>query len=272
MKPKTRFENFLAKIANDEDAKEMMPRTRVEHYLNEIAMNGGNSGENGNILVVHGTLGEEKEYNGQTYYEVTLDKTIEEISASDYSILSLPEVAGAVPGNDEFASRYLQELIRGKIDDNGVPAFVLVWGVASLNEEYFCEYQASGDAYECVYYIITESKNDSTVVADITLSSDEVPGPGAHTTAPLNKDFNTLSNAPFSLIRLTEQDSDGQILRITYNTICGHDLPSEYNNNIESLVYLSPDGVYRIFVDRPNGSEATTAEIINLNEDTVPMH
>lgn len=40
MKPKTRFENFLAKIAGDKEAKDIAPRTRVEHYLNEIAENG----------------------------------------------------------------------------------------------------------------------------------------------------------------------------------------------------------------------------------------
>ena len=44
MKPKTRLENFLAKIAGNKDAKELKPKTRLEHFLNDIADNGGCSG------------------------------------------------------------------------------------------------------------------------------------------------------------------------------------------------------------------------------------
>lgn len=41
MKPKTRLENFLARIARDPDATEMDPKTRKEHYLNKIAEGNG---------------------------------------------------------------------------------------------------------------------------------------------------------------------------------------------------------------------------------------
>ena len=37
MKPKTRLENFLAKIAGSADAKELKPKTRIENFLNDIA-------------------------------------------------------------------------------------------------------------------------------------------------------------------------------------------------------------------------------------------
>ena len=50
MKPKTRLENFLAKIAGSSDAKEMEPKTRVEHFLNDIAQSGGG------VFVVHYVL------------------------------------------------------------------------------------------------------------------------------------------------------------------------------------------------------------------------
>lgn len=39
MKPKTRLENFLAKIAKDPDATVMDPKTRKEQYLDQIAQN-----------------------------------------------------------------------------------------------------------------------------------------------------------------------------------------------------------------------------------------
>ena len=42
MKPKTRLDNFLAKIAKDPEADTSMePKSREEHYLNKIAENGG---------------------------------------------------------------------------------------------------------------------------------------------------------------------------------------------------------------------------------------
>lgn len=45
MKPLTRLENFLAKIAGDPDAKmDMKPKTRKEMYLDAIARGGGSSG------------------------------------------------------------------------------------------------------------------------------------------------------------------------------------------------------------------------------------
>jgi hypothetical protein len=45
MRPKTRLENFLAKIAGSPDAKELEPETRIEYFLNDIAENGGGSGD-----------------------------------------------------------------------------------------------------------------------------------------------------------------------------------------------------------------------------------
>lgn len=45
MKPITRLENFLAKIAKDPDAKDLTPKTRKEYYLNEIAAGGGGGGD-----------------------------------------------------------------------------------------------------------------------------------------------------------------------------------------------------------------------------------
>ena len=45
MKPKTRLDNFLAKIAKDPEADSSMePKSREEHYLNKIAENGGSGG------------------------------------------------------------------------------------------------------------------------------------------------------------------------------------------------------------------------------------
>lgn len=45
MKPLTRLENFLAKIAGDPDAKmDMKPKTRKEMYLDAIASGGGSGG------------------------------------------------------------------------------------------------------------------------------------------------------------------------------------------------------------------------------------
>ena len=51
MKPKTRLENFLAKIAGSSEAKEMEPKTSVEHFLNDIAENGGSGGGDAKIAV-----------------------------------------------------------------------------------------------------------------------------------------------------------------------------------------------------------------------------
>ena len=41
MKPRTRLDHFLAKIAGDKSAKNLTPRSSKEYYLNEIAENGG---------------------------------------------------------------------------------------------------------------------------------------------------------------------------------------------------------------------------------------
>jgi len=37
MKPLTRIEQFLAKIAGNKDAKDIAPKTRLEHFLDDIA-------------------------------------------------------------------------------------------------------------------------------------------------------------------------------------------------------------------------------------------
>lgn len=53
MKPNTRIDNFLAKIAGDPDANTAMkPRSPEEYYLNQIAENGGGGG-GGDVVVVH---------------------------------------------------------------------------------------------------------------------------------------------------------------------------------------------------------------------------
>lgn len=41
MKPITRLEHFLAKLARDKDAEPITPNTRMERYLNKIAENMG---------------------------------------------------------------------------------------------------------------------------------------------------------------------------------------------------------------------------------------
>lgn len=55
VKPKTRLENLLAKIAGNKDAKEIKSKTKSEALLNEIADNqgeGGGSGGSGGALIV----------------------------------------------------------------------------------------------------------------------------------------------------------------------------------------------------------------------------
>lgn len=69
MKPRTRKENYLAKIAKDPDAVEMTPKTRTEHYLNEIAENGGEP-----FIVLLTPTG--VDLSG------TMDKTVAEIDAA----------------------------------------------------------------------------------------------------------------------------------------------------------------------------------------------
>ena len=50
MKPNTRIDNFLAKIAGDPDANEaMIPRSPEEYYLDQIAQNGGGGGGGGGL-------------------------------------------------------------------------------------------------------------------------------------------------------------------------------------------------------------------------------
>lgn len=57
--PRTRLENFLAKIADNPDAKEIEPRTRTERLLNEIAArldaleNGGGGSVPGGQMIVN---------------------------------------------------------------------------------------------------------------------------------------------------------------------------------------------------------------------------
>lgn len=47
VKPKSRLENLLAKIAGRDDAKEIKTKTKGEELLNEIAENGGSGGGGG---------------------------------------------------------------------------------------------------------------------------------------------------------------------------------------------------------------------------------
>lgn len=74
MKPITRLENFLARIAKDPDARDITPKTRKEYYLNEIAAGGG-----GGSFVIHATLGE-GEQEGE--YTITADKTPAEAASA----------------------------------------------------------------------------------------------------------------------------------------------------------------------------------------------
>ena len=75
MKPKTRIENFLAKIAGSSEAKEMEPKTRVEYFLNDIAQSGGGSGGGGGVFVVKLVSDNDGGY--------TADKTLDEIYAAE---------------------------------------------------------------------------------------------------------------------------------------------------------------------------------------------
>ena len=74
MKPLTRLENFLAKIAGDPDAKmDMKPKTRKEMYLDAIT-SGGGSGGGGSVepLIVNVIPGEGKDPDilSATYKEI----------------------------------------------------------------------------------------------------------------------------------------------------------------------------------------------------------
>ena len=67
MKPKTRLDNFLAKIAKDPDADSSMePKSREEHYLNKIAENGG-SGSGYTITEERTIIVPEQTAETQTY-------------------------------------------------------------------------------------------------------------------------------------------------------------------------------------------------------------
>ena len=82
MKPKTRLENFLAKIAGNNDAKDLKPKTRIEHFLNDIAekIKGGGSGESGNqTFVVHATYDLN---NGRAVLDKTASEIIEAVEAN----------------------------------------------------------------------------------------------------------------------------------------------------------------------------------------------
>lgn len=99
MKPKTRLEWFLAKIAGDADATgTVTPKTRKEYYLKEIADNGGGGGsslpavtasDNGSVLaVVDGAWDKATPSNALLVHAsdadflatTTLDKTFAEIA------------------------------------------------------------------------------------------------------------------------------------------------------------------------------------------------
>lgn len=80
MKPNTRIDNFLAKIAGDPDANTAMkPRSPEEYYLNQIAENGGGGGggsTGGGVLVV-----------GLDPQTGALDKTWQEINDAPLAIV-----------------------------------------------------------------------------------------------------------------------------------------------------------------------------------------
>lgn len=74
MKPNSRIDNFLAKIAGDPDANEAMePRSPEEYYLDQIAKNGGSGG---GVLVV-----------GVDMQTFTLDKTWQEIYDANLAVM-----------------------------------------------------------------------------------------------------------------------------------------------------------------------------------------
>lgn len=76
MKPKTRLDNFLAKIAGDPEADTSMePKSREEHYLNKIAENSG-SGSGGASNAFTMTL---TPVNSDSMSAFTVDKTYAEI-------------------------------------------------------------------------------------------------------------------------------------------------------------------------------------------------
>lgn len=76
MLPLTRKENWLAKIAGDPQADEnMIPRTREEYFLNEIAENGGGGGGGANVVRV--TFTYDSDNDG-----VLADKTPAEVVAA----------------------------------------------------------------------------------------------------------------------------------------------------------------------------------------------
>lgn len=90
MKPLTRIENFLAKIAGNPAANaEMQPRTRKEYFLNEIAENGGGgggSGSSGTMVVQFDSDNDRFEATWQEVHDAMTDgKTVKFVYAeSDY--------------------------------------------------------------------------------------------------------------------------------------------------------------------------------------------
>ena len=93
MKPKTRIENFLAKIAGNPDAKEMEPETRMEYFLNDIVIpSGGGDTETASVFYVTFTSSTSPSA-GQVW---RADKTFAEVEAAYNK--NMPVVAKMMSG------------------------------------------------------------------------------------------------------------------------------------------------------------------------------
>lgn len=77
MEPKTRREHFLAKVAGNPYDSTILPKTREEFFLNDIAESGGGGSGGGGTFVIG--VSEETSDNKTI---LTFDKTAQEISTA----------------------------------------------------------------------------------------------------------------------------------------------------------------------------------------------
>ena len=94
MKPNTRIDNFLAKIAGDPDANEaMIPRSPEEYYLDQIAQNGGSGGGGGIEAVADAlisiTFNENEEIDSYSIDKGVLDDVYAKLTNGDYTLIQV---------------------------------------------------------------------------------------------------------------------------------------------------------------------------------------
>ena len=121
MKPITRLEHFLAKMARDRDAEPITPNTRMERYLNKIAENMG-------TLFVH------------------FERVGPETLSADCSIM---DIAHAVQSGKPVVARYL---------DAYLPLSMLVFNDEDSSFRFRARFQTAGFEDESVSEYTTIKK------------------------------------------------------------------------------------------------------------------